>query len=115
MEDRKAKKELQAQYKEREITGGVFAIKNTLNNKMLLAATTDMQASKNRFEFAQKTGSCVDMKLKNDWNTQGAGQFVLEILEELLKGDTQTDKEFKADVELLKELWLEKLADADLY
>lgn len=115
MKDSKTKKELQALYKEREIVGGVYVIKNTLNNKLLLEADTDLQGSKNRFEFAQKTGSCVDMKLQKDWAAQGCGQFVFEVLEELKKSETQTAADFKADVALLKEIWLEKLSGENLY
>jgi len=111
----KTKKEILAQYKEREMIGGVYAIKNTLNDKLLLLVTADLQGSKNRFAFSQKTGSCVDMKLQSDWNRQGGGQFVLEVLEELKKGDTQTEKEFKADLGILKEMWLDRLSDRDLY
>ncbi|MCL2336211.1 MAG: GIY-YIG nuclease family protein [Firmicutes bacterium] len=115
MPEQKTKKELQAQYKEREIIGGVYAIRNTLNNKMLLLAATDLQGSKNRFEFARKTGSCVDLKLQKDWTKQGAGSFAFEVLEELKKGAAQTAKEFKADIDVLKEIWLDKLSDRELY
>ena len=113
--DAKTKKELLAQYKEREVIGGVYVIKNTLNNKLLFGAATDLQGSKNRFEFSQKTGSCIDMKLKNDWNEQGGKQFVFEVLEELKKGENQTQAEFKADIDLLKDIWLEKLSTENLY
>ncbi|MDD4688908.1 MAG: GIY-YIG nuclease family protein [Eubacteriales bacterium] len=115
MNDGKSKKELITQYKEREIVGGVYIIKNTLNNKILLKAGTNLQGSKNRFEFSQKTGSCIDMKLQGDWNKQGGKQFVFEVLEELKKGETQTAEEFKTDISALKEMWLDKLSDRDLY
>ena len=115
MNDIKTKKELQAQYKEREIIGGIYAIKNTLNNKMLLLATTDLQGSKNRFEFSQKTGSCVDLKLQSDWSKHGGDHFAFEVLEELTKGTTQTSGEFKSDIEVLKDMWHEQLADKDFY
>lgn len=109
------RKELQVQYKEREIIGGIYSIKNGLNNRILLAGTTDLRGSKNRFEFSQKTGSCVDMKLQDDWNKQGGEQFVLEVLEELKKGETQTAAEFKADIDMLKEMWIENLSDRNFY
>ena len=115
MKDKKTAKELQMQYKERQIIGGVYAIRNLANNKLLLDAAVDLQGSKNRFEFSCKTGSCVNMKLQNDWNAQGGGQFTFEILEELKKGETQTQAEFKADIDLLKKLWLEKLSNETLY
>ena len=115
MKDKKAKKELQAQYEKREITGGVYVIKNTLKNKLLLDSAEDLQGSKNRFEFSLKTGSCVNMKLQKDWNEQSGDRFVFEVLEEIKKGETQTQAEFKSDIDLLKQIWLEKLTSEDLY
>jgi dihydroorotase-like cyclic amidohydrolase len=114
-EDKKTKKELLAQYKEREIVGGVYTITNMLNNKLFLDATTDLQKSKNRFDFAQTTDSCVHTKLQSDWSKQGGGQFAFEVLDELKKGETQTMEEFKADIDILKKMWLDKLSDRDLY
>ena len=115
MKDIQSKKELREAYMEREIIGGVFVIVNTLNNKLLLEATTDLRGAKNRFAFSQKTGSCTHMKLQDDWSKHGGDQFALEVLEELARGDSQTQDEFKADVSLLKEIWLEKLSDRELY
>ena len=114
-EEQKSKKQLQEQYREREIIGGVYIIRNRLNNKALLKTTADLQGSKNRFYFSQKTGSCVDMKLQNDWNRHGGGQFAFEVLEELKKSDKQTAKEFKTDIDILKEMWIEKLTDTEMY
>jgi hypothetical protein len=111
----KSKKELQAQYKEREVIGGIYVIRNILNNRLLLGATVELRGNKNRFDFSQKTGSCVELKLQSDWAQQGGGQFVFEIMEELRKGDTQTMEEFKVDVDLLKEMWFEKLSGSDFY
>ena len=107
------KKEILAQYKEREIIGCVFIIKNTLNNKLLLEASTDLQSVRNRFEFAHKTGSCINPKLQKDWSEHGSGAFVLEILEELKKGSSQTDAGFRADVDFLKETWFDKLSKSE--
>ena len=109
------KKELQSKYSEREIIGGVYLVRNTLNNKLLIEATTDMNGSKNRFDFAKQTGSCVYVKLQKDWDAQGSGDFVFEVLEELKKSDAQTGAAFKADVELLKEIWLEKFSNESHY
>ena len=116
MKSNDKKKEILAQYKEKETIGGVYLIRNTVQNKLLLDATADLQSIKNRFEFAQNTGSCVNPKLQKDWSEHGSKAFVLEVLEELSKGNTQSDPEFKADVSLLREMWLEKLSETeDLY
>ncbi|MDR1961726.1 MAG: GIY-YIG nuclease family protein [Gracilibacteraceae bacterium] len=111
----KTKKELQNEYKEREIIGGVYVIKNLRSGKLLLEAAADLRGSRNRFEFSQKTGSCVNLKLQKDWAEQGGKNFVLEVLEELKKGEEQTPAEFRAEIDLLKDLWREKLAGAGMY
>jgi len=115
MNDKQSKKELQGLYKEREIIGGVYAIRNTLNNKTFLEAATDIRGIKNRFEFAQNTGSCIHVKLQDDWDIHGSDKFVFEVLEELTKGDTQTAEEFKADLKLLKEMWIDTLSGSVFY
>jgi hypothetical protein len=53
------------------------------------------------------------MKFQKEWS--GNPPFAFEVLEEIEKGETQTDIEFQADLSALKELWLEKLADTELY
>ena len=115
MKDLKAKKELKNIYSERDIIGGVFVIRNSFNDKCFLDATTDLRGIKNRFEFAQKTGSCVHMKLQDDWNKHGGDKFIFEVLEELKKSDVQTAEEFKTDIDLLKTMWLEKLNGKEFY
>ena len=109
------KKELQQLYKERQVVGGVFAIKNSVNGKTLIDSAADMQGSKNRFEFSKSTGSCTYLKLQGDWSAHGGEAFTFEALEELEKGAGQSDSEFKADLGVLKELWLEKYDTGELY
>lgn len=103
------KKELIARYKQRPITGGVFRIVNTKTGKYLLASDIDIRGSRNRFNFSVSTGSCVQMKLQKDWDDFGAGAFVFEILEELEKNSEQELNAFREDLNLLEEMWREKL------
>jgi len=106
---------LQARYRERKVTGGVFAVRNVRSGKILLESSTDLKGSKNRFDFSKSTGSCVFTKLNKDWASDGSEAFVFEILEELDMGEAQTSQEFKSDVELLKEIWIENLSDKEFY
>jgi hypothetical protein len=108
------RKELTSQYQERKITGGVYLIENTRGGQSLLEATTDIRGSKNRFDFSQKTNSCVNLKLRRDWEKDGPDAFVFQVLEEHVKGETQTMKEFEADIAVLKDLWLEKFSMEDI-
>jgi len=105
------KKELKNQYKSRVKIGGVYVIKNVLLNKWYVDATPDLAAAKNRFKFF---GS-MHMKVERDYKAQNGEGFVFEVLEELEKGETQSDKEFKADLTVLKDMWLEKLSGQELY
>jgi len=109
------KKELIAAYKGRKEIGGICVIKNTINGKMLLLSAPDLQGYKNRFNFSQQTGSCVNIKLQEDWGNFGAQAFTFDILEELEKKETQSPKEFKEDLKTLMELWHEKFAADILY
>ncbi|MFA6808305.1 MAG: GIY-YIG nuclease family protein [Eubacteriales bacterium] len=113
--EKQYRKEMQAAYKERKIVGGICAIKNTTNGKMVLAAVVDLQVYENRFKFSQVTGSCLDLRLQKDWIKYGSNAFVFEVLEELKKKETQTSKEFNEDIKTLKEIWLEKIAPDMLY
>ena len=106
--DKQNKKEMLAAYKERKVIGGICAIKNIANGKMLLLSVLDLQGYKNRFGFSQATGGCINVRLQKDWEKFGADSFVLETLEELVKKETQTLKEFSDDIKTLKEIWLEK-------
>lgn len=109
------KKELLAEYKAREVTGAVYSIKNTMNGKVLILHTVNLEGSKNRFAFSQKMGGCEYLKLREDWKKFGANTFVFEVLEELKMGESQTQKEFQDDLIILYSLWLEKIEPAKMY
>ena len=113
--EKQNKKEKMAEYKERKVTGGIYTIQNSITGKLLLLSTCDLQGSKNRFIFSQKTGSCINIKLQDDYNEYGANAFVFDVLEDLEKKETQTAREFTEDMKILLELWTEKLKDGMLY
>ncbi|MCL2487437.1 MAG: GIY-YIG nuclease family protein [Oscillospiraceae bacterium] len=113
--DNLSKKELQAQYREREIIGGVYVIQNTLQNKLLMDIDVNLRSSRNRFNFAVMTGSCVHPKLRTDWVEQKGQHFIFKTLEEIKKQESQSISEFKGELELLQQMWLEKLAGETFY
>lgn len=113
--DRQNKKEMTSAYRDRRVIGGVCAIKNTVNGKVLISAVTDLQGYRNRYEFIRSTNGCMDVRLQNDWKRYGAGAFTFEVLEELEKKDSQTAGEFSNDIKTLKDIWLEKFNPDRLY
>jgi len=104
-----SKKVLKEQYKNRAMIGGIYCIKCNDNNAIWFRATTDMKGSKNRFAFSVAINSCPETCMIEEWNMHGASTFCFEILEQLQKKETQTEQEFSDDVNILLELWNEKL------
>lgn len=98
-------KAMKEQYKNRVLIGGVYCVKCNVNNNFWVRATTNLQGSKNRFEFSVSTNSCPEMCMLEAWNQFGASAFSFEILEEIQKKETRTEREFSDDVNTLLEIW----------
>ncbi len=77
------KKALVNEYKQRKIVGGIYIIKNKLNNMYLLDSASDIQAKLNSFEFMVSSGSCFHYKIKKDWESFSSQAFSFKILETL--------------------------------
>ncbi len=103
-----SKKALKENYKNRAVVGGIYGIKCSGNDRIWIKATKNMAGQKNRFGFAVATNSCPEPAMLNDWKTYGAKAFSLVVLEEMKKGETQTEREFSDDIETLLEMWMEK-------
>ncbi len=97
------------------MVGGVYAVENAANGRILLACAADLRGVQKRFEFSCQTGGCFHLKLQRDFERYGNGVFTLKVLEELEKKETQTEKEFHSDLNTLEELWRERFDPALLY
>jgi hypothetical protein len=102
------KKDLQTQYKNRTVVGGIYSIKCNGNGQVWLKSTKDLQGQKNKFIFFTSTNSCPEPGMRSDWEAHGAASFSFTVLEEITKKETQTDREFNEDLKLLLEMWNEK-------
>nr|WP_314463139.1 GIY-YIG nuclease family protein [uncultured Clostridium sp.] len=107
------RKALKEQYKNRVLTGGIYRISCSGDKSYWLRASFDMQGSKNRFTFSKTTDSCPEICMLKAWNQYGASAFSFEIVEEIEKKDTQTERQFSDDVNTLLELWKEKLMEGN--
>lgn len=103
-----SRKALKEQYKNREVMGGVYRIKCSGLKTEWLRATTDMKGAMNRYQFMFTSGTCPEPCMAEAWKQYGPGSFSFEVVEELQKKETQTDREFSDDVNTLLDLWLEK-------
>jgi hypothetical protein len=107
-ENKKTRKELQREYKERVKPTGVYQIKNVANGKVLLGSSLNLEGLLNRNRFTLRNNSHPNKELQKDWNELGPDQFVFEILEVV---PVQDDPNFnlKDELTLLEQVWLEKL------
>ncbi|MCL4296622.1 MAG: GIY-YIG nuclease family protein [Anaerolineae bacterium] len=104
----KTKKVLKQAYKEREKQAGVFQVKNTVNGKILLGSSLNLDGPLNRHKFMLTIGGHRNQVLQQEWNEYGPDKFIFEILEVVHVRD---EPNFKLDEELrlLEEIWLEEL------
>ena len=104
----KSRKDLKREYSERAKPAGLFQVKNTVNNKILLGSSLNLDGALNSHKFTLSIGSHRNAALQADWNTYGADAFAFEILEVVKASD---DPYFKIQDELtlLEQIWLEQL------
>lgn len=107
--DKESKKKLKEAYKNKTVTGGIYSITNTITEKKYIYMTRDLAGSKNRFEFAKVSNTCVNITLSKEWEIYGGDAFTFKILETLDREPEQTDKEFQDDLALLLNIWKEKV------
>lgn len=101
------KKELQQQYREMKKEGGIYRIRNTQNEKVLVEATPDLKTINGK-RFQLRMGSHMNRELQQDWNRYGEDAFAFEILE-VLKEKTEGYFDRPGELKKLKEKWLTKL------
>ncbi|GCE07348.1 GIY-YIG nuclease family protein [Dictyobacter aurantiacus] len=109
------RKELAQAYKEREIIGGIYIIKNSRTGRYLLDHTANLQGARNHFQFAVSTGSTVHPRLQRDWQALGPQAFTFTVLEELKRQAKQSSESFLDDLKTLTEMWRANLDPALSY
>ena len=104
----KSKQDLKREYRERKKPAGVFLIKNTVNGRVLLGSSLNLEGPLNRHRFLLTIGQHRNADLQRDWNEHGPDNFVFEILETV---EIKDDPNFSLNDELtiLEQIWVEKL------
>lgn len=103
-------KELLAAYRERPVVGAVCAVTDTVSGRALLLAAPNPEGQHNRFQFAVSTDMPLHPAMAADWKAHGGAAFTFTRLEELEKKPGQTDRQFQEELELLRDIWRERLA-----
>jgi len=76
------KKELKQQYKEMKVEGGVYQIRNTVNQKVFIDSLPNLKSMNGRLMML-RAGSHKNRELQEDFNKYGEEAFVFEVLEVL--------------------------------
>jgi hypothetical protein len=104
--DRKA---LIREYKQTPRPMGVYGVWHPATGNSLIAASTDLPSILNRHRAQLRLGVHPSRSLQTDWTERGPVGFVFEILDTLPPSDGP-DYNPAADLEVLEDLWLEKLS-----
>ncbi|MDD2793061.1 MAG: GIY-YIG nuclease family protein [Sediminibacterium sp.] len=101
------KKALKASYKQMKFRVGVFRIINTMNNKVLIEGSVNLDSIIKRHQFELKSGAHKNEALQKDWNEFGADHFQFEILSEIQQDDNnQTD--YRKEAKKLESMFIEE-------
>jgi len=104
----KSKKDIKREYKEREKLAGVFQVKNTVNGKVLLGSSLNLEGPLNGHKFMLTIGGHRNKVLQQEWNEYGPDKFVFEILE-AVKVKDDPNFNLSDELTLLEQIWLEEL------
>lgn len=101
------KTELKQLYKDAETQAGVYQIKNTANQKVLVISTMNLKTINGK-KFQLELGSFPNKELQKEWNEFGEKAFSIEVLE-VLKKEKDEFFDAKDALEELEKKWLDKL------
>ena len=106
--EEKTKKQLKDEYKLLKFKAGVFAVKNTANNKILIGSSVNMDAMWNRIRLQLDVGSHPNSELQADWKSLGEDNFTFEIISEIKQKDDE-QQDLAREVKELELLYLDEL------
>lgn len=103
------RKEMLRAYKETPRPAGVYAVRNGIDDKLLVGVSSDLPGILNRQRFQLEMGSHPDKELQGDWNRLGADAFAFEVLDEM-EVPAEPGYDPREDLATLREMWLARLA-----
>lgn len=102
------KKELRKNYKQTPTAMGVYQIKNLITGKIFIGSSKNLPGRINRHKFQLKFGGEDIIELAEDYKKYGEENFSFDIIDQLKPKD-EPGYDYTEDLEVLEELWKEKL------
>lgn len=105
------KKTLKRQYLETKTRAGVYAIRNRITGRTLVAGSANVEGALNRHRFELQHGWHRNARLAQDWVEHGESNFLFDVLDMLKPSD---DPAFNAalELEMLVSLWRQEIPGA---
>jgi group I intron endonuclease len=103
-----ANKQLKEAYKLKKFKIGVFQIRNTINGKIFVGSSVNLDAIWNRIKAELKLAGHRNEKLQQEWALYGEENFLFEILYEIEQKDS--DKlDYNKEAKKLEAMFIEEL------
>ncbi|MEO6721269.1 MAG: GIY-YIG nuclease family protein [Ferruginibacter sp.] len=104
----KANKELKDEYKMKKFRIGVFQIRNTVNGKVFVDSSPNLDAIWNRHKSELNFGGHRNVVLQQEWKEFGEENFRFEILSEIEQKE-ETKDDYTKEAKQLAEMFMEEL------
>ncbi|MBC2327678.1 GIY-YIG nuclease family protein [Listeria booriae] len=113
--DRDTKKKMINEYKQTKHRAGVYRFVSRETGKYVLAASMDLRGIQNKYQFAikMKSPGALPWIMANEASKYGLDTIELEELELVDIKDEMTNDDIKEELEVILELWQEKLAESE--
>lgn len=103
-----ANRSLRDSYKQSFVPIGVFVIRNSVNQRVYVGGSRNLEGAMNRHRFELSTGSHRNAELLADWKRFGAQAFCFEVLDQV-RQSTDPATDYDAELATLLELWQQEL------
>jgi hypothetical protein len=102
------KQTLKRQYLETKTRAGVYAIRNQITGRALVAGSTNVHGILNRHRFELRYGQHRNARLTQDWVEHGETNFLFDVLDMVKPSE---DPAFNAarELEMLVSLWRQEI------
>lgn len=110
--DKDRKRELKEAYKLSKSDMGCFLFTCNETNNNYIGITQDLKGSLNGLKFQLGAQLCTNKELQNNWTKYGETGFEITVLEQLNYDKDESKKDYSEELEILKELWKEKILGA---
>jgi hypothetical protein len=102
------KRTLKQQYLEAKTRAGVYAIKNLVTGRVLVAGSTDVQGALNRHRFELRQGTHRNKLLSEDWALHGEPNFCFEVLD-VVKPTDDSSFDVARELKDLVAMWRQEI------